>query len=163
MIFGAMMEIIWQVHHSTFCDLVKLKKVIRKVNLDFWNYILKREEILEQSGSEPYVTPLIFGLKKILISHLEKFVWHSQHDFMCWCFDFVSFPFFIFLLSKHTHQKTPYSHHNHDHTIQITWINHTTISMINNTILWKWSHSIMTRWCLKNISTHHLIVFKKVW
>ena len=36
----------------------------KNVSLDFWKYILKRENILEQSGSDHYVTPLIFGLKE---------------------------------------------------------------------------------------------------
>ena len=51
----------------------KNKERNKILNLDFFEkYILKREEILEQSGSEHYVTPLIFGLKEIINFSLRE-------------------------------------------------------------------------------------------
>ena len=40
------------------------KERIRNLNLNFWEYILKREKLQEQSGGDHHVTPLIFGLKE---------------------------------------------------------------------------------------------------
>ena len=51
-------------HHSTFCGLKGIKKEMEIYICILENDNLEREKILEQSGSDHYVTPLIFGLKE---------------------------------------------------------------------------------------------------
>ena len=69
------------------------EKNFRILNLGFWKYILKREEIIEQSGSDHYVTPLIFGLKEninFLLREICVALVPLFYVLMC-CFCFFSF------------------------------------------------------------------------
>ena len=50
--------------HSTFDDSGEIKKEMEIYICILENDNLEREKILEQSGSEHYVTPLILGLKE---------------------------------------------------------------------------------------------------
>ena len=82
----------------------------------FWKYILKREEILEQSGSEHFVSPLIFGLKENINFSLREICVALVPLFyvlmLCFCF----FSFLHIFTKQHTHT----SKHNNIHITIMT-------------------------------------------